>query len=215
MMNKDRMVVLNEEDVTYMEEDSNPQILVDPSKIEEVWNQFQVIASELEYTYPSQVYFSKMIEFFVDTLRSTRKTDFPHLAEDKKNVGDFFICEVCIDLFVDPVTLGCGHTFCKKCIQKRETQLHRELCIKCDKSNLKLARWKNFFRRSELEKYGVNVLLNTTVKDNYPNELKAIRLRLDGNTFFGTKDFKKAEVHYEEAIKISKLFLFHNFLGAS
>uniref|UniRef100_A0A7M5WWT2 LON peptidase N-terminal domain and RING finger protein 3 n=1 Tax=Clytia hemisphaerica TaxID=252671 RepID=A0A7M5WWT2_9CNID len=202
-MKKERMVVLNEEDVSFMDDDSNPQFLVDPAKMEEVWNQFQVIASELEYEYASKDFFSKMIDFFVDSLRSTKKTEFPHLTEDKKNVGEFFICEICIDLFIDPVTLSCGHTFCKKCIQKRETQLHRELCLKCDQSNLKLARWKNFFRRSELEKYGVNVLVNTIVKDNYPNELKAIRLRLDGNTFFGSQDFKKAEAHYEEAIKIS------------
>lgn len=29
-----------------------------------------------------------------------------------------FLCSICLDVFTDPVSVPCGHTFCKKCINK-------------------------------------------------------------------------------------------------
>lgn len=31
---------------------------------------------------------------------------------------DQFLCSICLDVFTDPVTLPCGHNFCKKCIDQ-------------------------------------------------------------------------------------------------
>jgi len=31
-----------------------------------------------------------------------------------------FTCQMCRSLWVDPVTLGCGHTFCRHCVERYE-----------------------------------------------------------------------------------------------
>ena len=32
--------------------------------------------------------------------------------------GDQLTCTVCMELFTEPVTLGCGHSFCHECVEK-------------------------------------------------------------------------------------------------
>uniref|UniRef100_A0A668UQ71 RING-type domain-containing protein n=1 Tax=Oreochromis aureus TaxID=47969 RepID=A0A668UQ71_OREAU len=29
---------------------------------------------------------------------------------------DQFLCSICLDVFTDPVSIPCGHNFCKNCI---------------------------------------------------------------------------------------------------
>jgi len=90
-------------------------------------------------------------------------------------------------------------------LQKREDQLYIELCGRCDKNNLKRTRWANFFRRSIIDKYSTNVIINAIIKDHYPNELEAISIRLEGNELYAAKDFEKAESKCQEAVAICKL----------
>ncbi|XP_040183104.1 E3 ubiquitin/ISG15 ligase TRIM25-like [Rana temporaria] len=54
-------------------------------------------------------------------------------------------CSICTDIFTDPVTLGCGHSFCKICITRTfDNQHDREyFCPEC---------MKDFRRRPELKK---------------------------------------------------------------
>ena len=104
---------------------------------------------------------------------------------------------------MDPVTLLCGHSFCKKCLKKREEELFVELCIKCDDKKLRRSRWSNFFKRSSVVNYyRSNVILNTLIKDNFKDELKSIMLRLEGNDYYARSELTKAENKYKEAIQI-------------
>uniref|UniRef100_A0A3P8NGL4 RING-type domain-containing protein n=1 Tax=Astatotilapia calliptera TaxID=8154 RepID=A0A3P8NGL4_ASTCA len=37
-------------------------------------------------------------------------------AASNLRAEDQFLCAICLEVFVDPVTTPCGHNFCKRCI---------------------------------------------------------------------------------------------------
>ncbi|XP_033985491.1 E3 ubiquitin-protein ligase TRIM39-like isoform X3 [Trematomus bernacchii] len=44
---------------------------------------------------------------------------------------DQFLCSICLDLFTDPVTIPCGHNFCKTCITEHWDTSDRCQCPMC------------------------------------------------------------------------------------
>ncbi len=55
------------------------------------------------------------------------------MAEDKYS-QDEFMCSVCLDLLKDPVTIQCGHSYCKSCITDfwdQEDQMRVYSCPQC------------------------------------------------------------------------------------
>ncbi|XP_054460056.1 E3 ubiquitin-protein ligase TRIM21-like [Anoplopoma fimbria] len=44
---------------------------------------------------------------------------------------DQFLCSICLDVFTDPVTIPCGHNFCKNCITEHWNTSDRCLCPLC------------------------------------------------------------------------------------
>uniref|UniRef100_A0A8C9YPQ7 E3 ubiquitin-protein ligase TRIM39-like n=1 Tax=Sander lucioperca TaxID=283035 RepID=A0A8C9YPQ7_SANLU len=61
---------------------------------------------------------------------------------------DQFLCSICLDVFTDPVTIPCGHNFCKTCITK-----HWDINVQCQCPNCK----EVFNTRPELQ---VNTLIS-------------------------------------------------------
>ncbi|XP_051236991.1 E3 ubiquitin-protein ligase TRIM21-like isoform X1 [Dicentrarchus labrax] len=55
---------------------------------------------------------------------------------------DQFLCSICLDVFTDPVTIPCGHNFCKTCITE-----HWNINVQCQCPNCK----KVFNTRPELK----------------------------------------------------------------
>ncbi|KAK7878144.1 hypothetical protein WMY93_031225 [Mugilogobius chulae] len=44
---------------------------------------------------------------------------------------EHFWCCICLDVFTDPVTLPCGHNFCKSCISQHWTSSQEHQCVLC------------------------------------------------------------------------------------
>ncbi|XP_041652510.1 E3 ubiquitin-protein ligase TRIM21-like [Cheilinus undulatus] len=44
---------------------------------------------------------------------------------------DQFLCSICLDVFADPVTIPCGHNFCKKCISRHWKTKASYQCPNC------------------------------------------------------------------------------------
>ncbi|KAM9408777.1 E3 ubiquitin-protein ligase TRIM39-like isoform 1-T2 [Pholidichthys leucotaenia] len=44
-----------------------------------------------------------------------------------------FLCSICLDVFSDPVTIPCGHNFCKSCIQQHWSTTDHSQCPMCKK----------------------------------------------------------------------------------
>lgn len=58
----------------------------------------------------------------VTALRATLSSTNNH------NIRDPFVCPVCSDVFVCPVTTTCGHTYCRNCIEQLKQ------CLICERS---------------------------------------------------------------------------------
>ncbi|XP_035681719.1 LON peptidase N-terminal domain and RING finger protein 1-like [Branchiostoma floridae] len=104
---------------------------------------------------------------------------------------DVVMCVVCQGLLFEPVTIPCGHTFCKRCIEKDPTKT----CPRCR------------LRFTEAEFPDCQVFKPTVILCNifdkwWPDEVKAIRLKWEGNDLFSKKDFSKATEKYTEALNL-------------
>ncbi|XP_029979159.1 E3 ubiquitin-protein ligase TRIM21-like isoform X2 [Sphaeramia orbicularis] len=47
---------------------------------------------------------------------------------------DQFLCSICLDVFTDPVTIPCGHNFCKSCITEHWDNNNNYQCPLCKKA---------------------------------------------------------------------------------
>uniref|UniRef100_A0A8C6U9X9 Uncharacterized protein n=1 Tax=Neogobius melanostomus TaxID=47308 RepID=A0A8C6U9X9_9GOBI len=73
---------------------------------------------------------------------------------------DQFFCSICLEVFTDPVTLPCGHNFCKECIDKHWSADAKCQCPSCKhifhsrpelKTNTVISEVVDQFRQSHLQ----------------------------------------------------------------
>ena len=96
-------------------------------------------------------------------------------------------CGICSGILCDPVTVPCGHSFCKLCLEKQEAKK----CEHCDEP----------FAFVSLK---ANVILQDILEKSFDKELEATRLRLEGNNLHRKKQSLEAIEKYLEAEKLSK-----------
>lgn len=130
----------------------------------------------------------KDLKHLVAALVATVKQDTLPSTEMNKNV--VFDCLVCKNMIHDPVTIPCGHTFCRTCLVKdASTQ-----CKNCGKINhyMNVARIKS------------NVLLTQVIENWFPDHCKAVKLKRKANQAFQSCSYEDAILLYSKALELGK-----------
>ena len=94
-------------------------------------------------------------------------------------------CGVCTGTLSEPITIPCGHTFCKLCLEKQESKS----CAACGQS-------------TSYVPLKINVVLQDIFEKCFRNKLEATRLRLEGNCLHRKKQNEDAIEKYREAVKM-------------
>ena len=134
------------------------------------------------------------LKHLVTGLIDTVKQDLSNTASGGDNKPScMFSCGVCRGLLADPVTLPCGHTFCRKCMEKDKSKT----CVLCSTSHYKL----------KLSKLKSNVVLSNLVQKLFPGECDVAALKKAGNELISLRKFTKAVDVYTKAIEKGELRL--------
>jgi len=109
-------------------------------------------------------------------------------VHEEKQQSCMFTCGVCRGLLADPVTLPCGHTFCRNCLEKDKSKP----CEICNTVHYRL----------KLKNIKTNVVLANLVQKLFPNQCNASVLKKEGNEHFAKRDYINAIESYTKAICI-------------
>lgn len=105
---------------------------------------------------------------------------------------DVFRCRKCQGFLFEPVSLPCGHTFCKKCLERDRAPEPR--CVLCKEAGGAAA--------GQLLR--VNVILSNLLTKWFPCQVKASQLRHEGNLLYKEKKLQAALQKYNEAVSLGK-----------
>ncbi|XP_061862595.1 LON peptidase N-terminal domain and RING finger protein 3 isoform X2 [Colius striatus] len=104
---------------------------------------------------------------------------------------DVFGCRKCQGFLFEPVSLPCGHTFCKKCLERDRAAESR--CVLCKGEDSAAA--------GQLLR--VNVILSNLLAKWFPCQVKASQLRHEGNLLYKEKKLQAALQKYNEAVSLA------------
>lgn len=118
-------------------------------------------------------------------------------------VYEDFSCRICLSFLFEPVTLPCGHCFCKKCLERERKERERPvMCKECMDTS----------RVADVQSYRVNVVLSNLLAKWFPSTHQAGRLRREGNGLYAERKMEAALEKYNQAILIAPMdhILFSN-----
>ena len=141
------------------------------------------------------------LKHLVTALVNTVKQEITFNSE--MNKGIIFDCLLCRNILNDPVTIPCGHSFCRACLLKNSSKQ----CKNCGTLHYYL----NYSRIKS------SILLSSVIGKCFPSHSKAVELKRKANQAFQRCDFGEAISIYSEAIqygKIAFMILTNNFCRA-
>lgn len=100
-------------------------------------------------------------------------------------------CRICLSFLFEPVTLPCGHCFCKTCLERERKEKERPAMCKECRDSCKVA-----------PSYRVNVVLSNLLAKWFPSPHQAGQLRREGNGLYAEKRMEEALEKYNRAIMI-------------
>lgn len=122
-------------------------------------------------------------------------------------VWDGFKCRKCQGFLSDPVSLWCGHTFCKLCLERgRAADRRCALCgVKLSALMVASGRARGS-RRSGSQaplQLRVNVVLSGLLRKLFPGPALASQLRHEGNRLYRERQVEAALLKYNEAVRLA------------
>lgn len=115
-------------------------------------------------------------------------------------------CGQCGGFLCEPVSLLCGHTFCKECAERRRGALlrrrgatpatsnptSRPVCSLCPGARIAQSRLR------------VNVILSHLLAKGFPEQVRAARLRHEGNVLCKEGRLQAALEKYDQALRLGE-----------
>lgn len=151
-------------------------------------------ASKLERLRPAQL--ENLTECLLGSIRSkeglsAHKNQQEHSTSSCTGVHGAFTCRMCLGFLYEPVTLPCGHTYCRICLEREK---ERPLVCKQCKDSTKLC---------DVHGYRISVVLCNLLAKWFPSQVQAVRLRHEGNALYAEKNLEAALEKYNEAIQLA------------
>uniref|UniRef100_A0A7S1A9D7 RING-type domain-containing protein n=1 Tax=Noctiluca scintillans TaxID=2966 RepID=A0A7S1A9D7_NOCSC len=87
-------------------------------------------------------------------------------------VAPEFECSICMKLLFEPVSVPCGHTFCRSCLERSLD--YRSLCAVC--------------RAPVVAGQSVNILIRSVIAEKYPSALASRRRELEDEVRAGEQE---------------------------
>lgn len=126
--------------------------------------------------------------------------------------NDPFSCPSCSGVLNDPVTIACGHTFCRQHVMSNTANV--SLCLKCkapwrrEEPRLIVSETGELKRHQstpeqDLKDIATNTLINNLVHTYWSPDLTAIELRNKANKAYSERKYEEALVLYNRAFSLS------------
>lgn len=158
-------------------------------------------ASEIEKLRP--VHLTNLVDYLTRNIRTQdRRTVGEAARAGGESPGRGIIsCGMCLSFLFEPVTLPCGHCFCRKCLEREKKEKERPVvCKECRASS----------RVADVQSYRVNVVLSNLLGKWFPELQRAGRLRREGNGLYAERKMEAALDKYNQAVLIGKATNFIN-----
>ena len=107
-----------------------------------------------------------------------------------RRISELFSCSKCKAIWSDPVTMKCGHTYCRQCTCA-------SYCRKCEKD----------FVGCHVSRIKSNILLSDLVNRFYPADEDAIKYKNQGNLLIDQEQYHDAIDAYTKAIACCEYLL--------
>ncbi|XP_078067880.1 LON peptidase N-terminal domain and RING finger protein 3-like [Mustelus asterias] len=114
----------------------------------------------------------------------------PGWEEGEPPGGGLLSCRQCTGTLFEPVTLRCGHSYCRGCLEK-EPDSTRASCKLCGE------------KLPTAGAYRINVVLNSFMGKYFPAESRALTLRHEGNVLYKKNKPLAALEKYHQAITLA------------
>lgn len=126
-------------------------------------------------------------------------------AAEATEVWDGFKCRKCHGFLSDPVSLSCGHTFCKLCLERgRAADRRCALCgVKLSSLMVATGRARGARRAGQPPPLRVNVVLSGLLGKLFPGPARASQLRHEGNRLYRERQVEAALLKYNEAVRLA------------